>query len=464
LIDHTQSRSFDALRAAVQHDLFDEWPASIERLRWTRTQIEARQRDGLRALLTHAIDHSPFHRRRLRDVEVGRVGLNDLGQLPVMTKAEMMDGLADVYTDRRLTPDLVERALSMTTSAPVPVLGEYFALTSGGSSGQRGVFVFDRRAAVQFVASLTRALLTRITAQGGPPPGGLRIAMVGAPSAVHATGAAQALTEGADMPFHFLSVPATLPLAEIVERLNDLDAHALAGYPTMLARLADERAAGRLRISPKMISSTSETLHPSLRETVRAGFGAPITDMFGSTEALVGISPPDDPVLVFNNDVCITELVDDDNRPVPPGTSSARVLVTNLSNFTQPLIRYEMTDSFVRHPDAVGESECGHLRATVVGRSDEVLRYEGIEIHPIVVRSVLVKSPDVIDYQVRQTDRGIDVVTVATATLDVDHLRGCLTDALDSAGLADAQVTLRAVGALQRHRETGKVQRFVPLG
>ena len=327
-----------------------------------------------------------------------------------MTKAEMMDELGDVFTDRRVTPALVEQALSMTQRAPVPILDEYLALTSGGSSGRRGVFVFDRRALIQFVTSLTRSLVARLTAQGGPPPGGLRIAMVGAPSAVHATCAAEELTAGPSMPFHFLGVPATLALADIVDRLNELDAPALAGYPTILARLARERRAGRLRITPRTISSTSETLSPALRAAISEGFGAPIVDMFGSTEGLVGISSPDDPVLVFNNDVCITELVDERNRPVPPGTPSAKVLLTNLSNRMQPLIRYEINDSFVRQPDA---REHGHLRATVMGRSDEVLRWEGIEVHPIVVRSILVKSPDVIDYQVRQTDRGIDVTRSA---------------------------------------------------
>jgi hypothetical protein len=59
----------------------------------------------------------------------------------------------------------------------------------------------------------------------------LRIAMIGAPSAVHATGAAAALSDGDMMPFHFLGVPATLPLPEVVARLNELDAAALAGYP-----------------------------------------------------------------------------------------------------------------------------------------------------------------------------------------------------------------------------------------
>jgi phenylacetate-CoA ligase len=341
----------------------------------------------------------------------------------------------------------------------VPMFGGYLALTSGGSSGRRGVFVLDRRAAVQFIASLSRALMARLAALGGPPPGGLRVAMVGAPSAVHATGSASAWTVGDGMPVHFLAAPATLPLPQIVDRLNALDAPMLTGYPTMLARLADERRAGRLRIAPRLVTSTSESLHPHLRSAVSEGFGAPVVDVFGSTEGLVGTSAPDDEVLVFNSDVCITELVDENDQPVPPGTPSAKVLVTNLSNHIQPLIRYAITDCFVQR-DAPAH---GLLRATVEGRADDVLRYDDIDVHPIVVRSVLVRCPEVLDYQVHQTRGGIAVSALATDALDVDGLRSRLTHALRGAGLIDAEVTVHTVETLQRHHETGKLRRFVPL-
>jgi predicted ATPase/DNA-binding SARP family transcriptional activator len=145
---------------------------------------------------------------------------------------------------------------------------------------------------------------------------------------------------------------------------------------------------------------TAETLRPDLREAIRDGFGVPIVDAFGSTEGLVGTSLPDDPVLAFNDDVCIIELVDAEDRPVPDGVPSAKVLITNLSNHLQPLIRYELADRFVRQPAA---AEDGHLRATVEGRSDDVLRYERATIHPHVIGAVLAKTTEVIDYQVRQT-------------------------------------------------------------
>jgi hypothetical protein len=221
--------TFEDFRAAFQADLLAVMPEQVARLGWSAPQIASHQRAGLRALLAHAVEHSPFHRRRLAGVDVERIELADLRTLPVMTKGEMMRHLGDVFTDRRLTPGLIERTLASTTSEPVVMLDRYIALTSGGSSGQRGVFVLDREALVQFVGALTRSLMARLLATGGPPPGGLRIAMIAAACAVHATGTAPPLTAGAHMPFRFFPIPVTLALPEIVERLNALQPMALSG-------------------------------------------------------------------------------------------------------------------------------------------------------------------------------------------------------------------------------------------
>lgn len=145
------------------------------------------------------------------------------------------------------------------------------------------MFVFDRVAMVGFVLSVTRSLLARLEAMGGPPPGGVPIAIVAAGSAVHATGAAPAISTGRDMPMRFLPVPVTLQLAEIVERLNAIQPPALFGYPSMLARLAVEQRSGRLRIAPLVITSTSETLLHA-RTAITEAFGVPVVDGFGSME------------------------------------------------------------------------------------------------------------------------------------------------------------------------------------
>ena len=421
----TPKNSFRALRDELKTLLLASFPEHVARLGWSRAQIAAHQQDQLGSLLAHAVEHSPFHACRLRGIDPAGVDAGDLAQLPVMTKAEMMSELDDVFTDRRLTHSAVERALAEAGPEPATLLGSYLALTSGGSSGQRGVFVLDEHGAVQFFGTLCRGLVARLERVGGPPPGGLPIAMVAAGSPVHATGIAAPLCQGdTAFPLRFLSVPVTRPLPEIVEQLNALQAPGLYGYPSMLARLARERVAGRLRISPMLVTSTSETCTPELRAAISTGFGVPLIDSFGSTEGLVGASAPDDDVITFAEDGCIVELVDEHHRPVPPGTPSAAVLVTSLSNRLQPLIRYELTDTFVQQPAA---PEHGYLRARVRGRSDEGFRYGEVTVHPLVIRSVMVRSSEVVEYQVRQTSRGIDVTAVADHGLNLEVLRGDLS-------------------------------------
>jgi phenylacetate-coenzyme A ligase PaaK-like adenylate-forming protein len=257
-----------------------------------------------------------------------------------------------------------------------------------------------------------------------------------------------------------VAVPATLPLDAIRARLEELQAPLLFGYPSMLVRLAREKSAGRLEIAPVVINSSSETLLPEWRAAIEGAFGLPVTDVFGSSEGLVGVSDPGDAVLTFNSDVCIVELVDDRDRPVPPGVPSSKILLTNLANRLQPLIRYEICDRFVRQPDA---AEHGHLRATVEGRNDDGLRWGEVEVHPLVVRGVLVKEPGVTDYQVRQTACGMDLAVLASAAIDREAIAAALRAALAAAGLRDPEVVVRAVPALERHPETGKVRRFLSL-
>ena len=97
------------------------------------------------------------------------------------------------------------------------------------------------------------------------------------------------------------------------------------------------------------------------------------------------------------------------------------------------------------------------------GRADEILRYQEADIHPLVLRSVLLASAEIADYQVRQAPGGMEVDVLCERPVDLDLLRGRLCSALTGAGLRDPDVHLRAVSSLTRNGETGKLRRFVPL-
>ena len=163
----------------------------------------------------------------------------------------------------------------------------------------------------------------------------------------------------------------------------------------------------------------------------RTRFAVPAVDSFTTSEGLIGHSEPGGPVIRFAADMCLAELVDDDNNPVPPGMTSAKVLLTNLHNFSQPLIRYELTDRFTR-PHATPAD--GWPWAGIEGRADDIFRYGGVAVHPHVIRSALAGDGAVHEYQVRQTKGGADVACVTGGRLDTAVLAARLVDSLRQAG------------------------------
>ncbi len=231
------------------------------------------------------------------------------------------------------------------------------------------------------------------------------------------------------------------------------------GYAAKLAELAREQRAGRLRLGPRSVISNSEALGPDERTAISEAFGVPVIDLFVSTEGLVGHTGPGDAVFTFASDTCIAECVDDQGHPVPDGIASSKVLVTNLHNLTQPLIRYELTDRFTPARPTVG----GLLRARVDGRADDLFRYATVSVHPFVIGAVLARAPAIREFQVRQAEAGVTVAAVVDGDLDVAAVTAAVEDALRQAGLPGPQVSLRRVEALDRDPLTGKARRFVPL-
>jgi phenylacetate-CoA ligase len=452
----TTGAGLDLLRARMAAAIGGRMARHVERLGWGAEQLADLQRTRLRALLARAIECSRFHAARLAGINPDRFELADLARLPIMTKAQMMEHFDEVVTDRRVTRQAVEAHLAASAAEPVLLLGDYVCLVSGGSSGLRGVFVQTAEEYAEFAASLMRRAMAAFLAGGGQLADGLVIGIVAAASPVHSSGMAAATAAGP--PLRLISAPATWPIATIVECLNAAQPPALIGHASRLAELANEQSAGRLRLRLEAVTSVSEMLTPEDRQVISAAFGVPVINAFVSTEGLVGHSDPGGLVLTFASDTCIAECVDDAGRPVPDGTASARVLVTNLHNLTQPLIRYELTDRFT----PAGASTGGFLRASVEGRSDDVFRYGTTIVHPFALATALLRAGQVREYQVRQTARGADITVVADAGLDEAALTAAVEQSLRQAGVRQPYVTINHAEAIARDPRTGKAKRFLP--
>ena len=109
----------------------------------------------------------------------------------------------------------------------------------------------------------------------------------------------------------------------------------------------------------------------------------------------------------MNADWVILEAVDEAYRPIPAGQPSHTVLLTNLANYVQPIIRYDLGDSITVKPDSC---PCGNpLPAIhVEGRTDEILYLETregqtIPLLPMGIATVVEETPGVRRFQAIQT-------------------------------------------------------------
>ena len=164
-------------------------------------------------------------------------------------------------------------------------------------------------------------------------------------------------------------VSAQAPLAEIVLELNEVRPAILSGYSLMHSVLATEREAGRLQISPLLVTNSGDVLEPGERERIERAFEARIGDTYATAECPFIAHSCAHGWFHLNEDWVLVEPVDADDRPVPPGEPSAGVLISNLANRVQPTLRYRLGDEVLIQPDPC---PCGNtLRAMrLIGRRD----------------------------------------------------------------------------------------------
>jgi len=454
-------REYEVTRQRHVEYMSGRLPEHLERLTWSADRLRAERTVRLRELLRTARTHSPWHRGRLSTVDVDAIDEDRLRELPVMTKGDLMTHFDEIVTDRRVTLDLVNVHLTGLTSDAY-LLDEFHALASGGSSGVRGVFVWGWEAwAVGWLMNLRRQVSDSLS-DPDPTPGPPVIMIVAAENASHLSGAQGRTFASPAMQVH--RFPVTLPLEAIVEGLNRINGRTLMTYASMLATLAAEARAGRLTISPRRIITVAEPLLPEIRDAARDAWNAPIANSWGTSEGgVVARGCYRDTGMHLSDDLLVVEPVDENGGAVPCGSESAKVYLTNLFNPLLPLIRYEITDqvTFLDDPCACGSA---HRRiADIQGRLDDVFTYPGgVRVHPHLFASVLRHDARVIEYQVRQTLRGAEVLLRAHGLVDVEHIARALEAELNRVGCFHPLVTARIVEHIPRVG-VGKLKRFVPL-
>ena len=340
--------------------------------------IRVLQERRLRALVAHAWDRVPIHRRRLEMAGVTPDlvrTLDDLPRLPTMS-----NGLL------RETPlqDLVTRGFDLTHGDVV---------RTGGSTGTplgivRGPREVDwhRAAGLRILRELGFRWTDRtleVRALPGP------------------TFSVQRLGFAPKRWASILDPPETL-----LRTLLEYRPQILCATPSTLHELASAALAAGVRPAPlRVVISDSEALLPTTRALVARALGTAPTDVYGLVEVsnlAFECQPPRG--LHVAADTHLVEVLDEDGGPASPGVPG-RIVVTDLMARTMPMLRYETGDrgTLVTEPCACGRTFPRII--DLVGRAaDVVLLPDGRRLHWPYFHETLARFDDLERYQVIQDD------------------------------------------------------------
>lgn len=352
-----------------------------------RRSLQARR---LKELVEYARKNSPFYQRLYRDVPESF----DLSDLPPTDKKTLMANWNGWVCDRELTLEQVEQFMADKRNIGGKLNGKYLVFTTSGSTGVPLVAACDGTANnVMGGISARRSFARREDMKAFIKRGGRSIGVFADDGFYLGNTSIRSRLRSMPWKKKQLAVSSALyPVPEIVRQLNQFQPAMLGGYPSNLELLIDEAKAGRLQISPVLIMTGGEYLSDDLRDRLAETFHCYVQTSYSCTEGGTVACECRHRHFHINDDWLIVELVDAFGNPVPDGVLSDRLFLTNLYNYTQPFIRYEVTDRVIMHHEPC---PCGNPSPwlELEGRTDDVTTFmedgKEIRIAPLSLYAVL---------------------------------------------------------------------------
>ena len=323
---------------------------------WSAEQFIEYQRQRLRLLLEHAAAKSPYYRRVFAENRIAPDDIktiDDLHRLRILEKSIVRSDPRSLLDETLDTKKLVRLHTSGTTGTPIELYRDVLLSSA----------VFAYAEARWHAMAGMRRRINRSISVGGH--------LVVSP-------------EQTEPPFWvynrrwkqlYMSSYHLSPkyLAAYVEQMRCFKADYIEGYPSSVYAIAQHIVDNKLEPVPlKACFTTAETLFDYQREAVEKAFCCRTYNQYGCGEQVVFAAECEQGSMHLSPEVGIVEVLDDDDKPVPWGTTG-QLICTSLINLVQPFIRYRLGD--------VGslsdkQCACGSLLPVlggIEGRTDAIL-------------------------------------------------------------------------------------------
>ena len=461
------NQSTKMLAAQQNVDMEKKVSQHIYRLHFSKERLLQYRQDQLRKLLRYVNKHSPWYQRQLAGIDLDHFTESQLPQLPILDKATLMDHWDEIVTVPGLCLSRAESHIEAMNQNPdlLYLDQRYHVLATSGTSGQRGVFVYDWEEWNTYYTMYRRYGLRQSYHSMIPLNAAdqIVVGVVAASDAVHGMYAlARTYAPRNTQTYHY---PVTLTIADIVAGLNQIQPHVVQGCPTSIYRLCEEVRHARLQISPRVISLGGESLYPLIRSAIKSVWPeAYIFNTLGTSEGMAGVGcVGDSEAMHLNDDLCIIEPVDASGHRTPVGEWSTKVYMTNLFNYTLPLIRYEIGDSlcFIEQSCACGVAH-QLIKEPQGCPAFDFIYHDKYPVHHVVFAGSMLHDRYIREYQIIQTPNGADIKIQTTGAVDIDGVRHMICQKLMALGISNPELNFIEVDHFD-YLISGKLNRFIAL-
>ncbi len=341
---------------------------------------KAIQKKHLNDLLKYAKEHSEYYSTAIPDDF-------DFNKIKPINKLDFIENFDKIVTDKEVTIDRVLHDIKLKDNEPEQIDSKYAITMTSGSTGNPTIILQDKY--FQNISSIIYSCRAIKTAYP--------VIMVGE-AGEH--GIESNMFKHNKESISFVKNIVTFidvsdPIDEIIDQLKKAGPGTIMGYTGILTIVANRLIDKNIKIKEKKIFVSGEQCSEYDKNILRKAFDCKtVRVMYGCTEAGTIAQECKCGHLHINSDWIKIEPVDENNNPVGYGVLSDKLLLTNLMNRIQPIIRYEVTDKIILHKGC--ECGCKDDWLEIEGRSNDNLQFEsGGETVTLPSMSLLIAMADI---------------------------------------------------------------------
>ena len=361
------------------------------------------QRIKLFKLIKYVSQNIPYYNRIIKEYDVQfseDTIFDDIKKFPILTKDIIRNNFDELYKFRDNT---------------------YYRNTSGGSTGEPVIFYQDRNYLEWEIA--TKILFNEWAGRKIGEPmvklwGSLRDILKGG----------QGFKGYLKQKLYGVTILNSFRMTEkgmydYVQRINNIKPCLILAYASSIGEFTRFIQEHHLSIySPKTVMTSASVLYPEIRTRIEKVFRTTVFNRYGSREVGdIACNCEKSYGLHLIPDVHYLEIVDDNGKEVEPG-ESGEIIITSLTNYTMPLIRYKIGDRGIL---SYKNCKCGHglpFLEKVIGRTKGIFKNKfGTFIDSGLFNQLFFFRENIKQYQVIQ--EAIDYISINLVLIDKKKLK-----------------------------------------